>query len=492
LGTAIDPAWVTDPSLGPLLKAQYGLATPTSALDWDGDDDWATWSANVQAWGLPFRGPRIAGGRTPARLATLGATALDVEFSARVRSLAAGRRSVRPLSWDVAGNLFSPSGAPEPSPFRQVWGPDWVSRALSLARSADPTTPLFLAQDGALGLNPRSDALYRLAVDLRARGLPLAGVALGGRQRLLYRDPPAEVGANLKRFTDLGLVVDVYDWDYGLAEDRPLWNRSGGLRTLSQGQAYREAFAWFRAFPGVRSISVAEPSDRFVRADAPAGGFFTPAPISAEGVPKEAWAALTQGLADPRPSPEALAAEARAADPVPLALTAGWPLAWRAAEVWHEVPVVPEGPGGLEHRRRAVSPSNPDDLAITWYLSWAKAGLVFQGTRQDDKVLPGNRGEAWTLEVRGPGFAWAGTSLVGEAVEDGAATIRWSGDGRTFQVTFTPPADAGWGPGTLVFFRFQATDVDKALDAPKTLVPWPTPPGAPVPWKAFQVTGGTP
>ena len=493
IGSALEISWATEKELKPLVSSQYGFLTPTRALEWDGDEDWATWVANAQALGLPFRGPRLAGGQTPTRLATLDPKALDREFLARVKTLRS-QTAQAPLSWDVASGMFLASGDPAPSPFRKVWGADWPARALSLAKSADPGTPLFLAEDDTLGLNPRSDALYRLVADLKARGAPLDGVALGGRQRLSWRSTGLEVGANLRRFAALGLTIHVFDWDYGLDQDQSIPDRPA---VQAQATAYLEVFAWFLATPAVKAVSVAEPSDLFVRTDHPSGVFAAPSLYASAGIPKAVVSALMPALRN-RPQATDLVTEAARQNQVPLDPTSGTglPQAWRTADVWHLVPATEDALPGGEFRHRATlyrnqpeaSPNpGPDDFGMYWYLSWTRAGLVFQVERSDDVVLLGNRGESLSVELRGPGFASSEELVVGIDVQRPWFSARWAPDGKFVRVTFQVPAEVGWGPGTIFFFRFTGTDNDGGRDVGLVLDPWPLSPQGTLPWKAFRI-----
>jgi hypothetical protein len=363
-----------------------------------------------------------------------------------------------------------------------------------LAKAADPATPLFLAEDGTLGLNPRSDALYNLAADLKAKGVPLNGVALGGRQRLSWRSTGLEVGANLRRFAALGLTIHVFDWDYGLDDDQSIPDRAA---VQEQTQAYLEVFAWFLATPAVKAVSLAEPSDRFVRTDRPAGIFTAPSLYASAGVPKAVVSALLPALRN-RPQVTDLITDAAQYDQVPLesASGTGLPRAWQASEVWHLVPATDDAMPGGEFRHRATfyrkqpeaSPRpGPEDFGMSWYLTWTKEGLVFQVERSDDVVLLGNRGEGLSMELRGPGFNASGELVVGIDVQSPWLAARWAPDGKFVKVTFRVPPEAGWGPGTVFFFRFSGTDNDGGRDVGLILDPWPLSAAGTLPWKAFRI-----
>lgn len=472
VGTAFVSDWASDQELARTITQQYGFVTPTSDLDWDAPDDWRTWVTNATAWKLPFRGPRLAGGRVPARLGGLDAKALDRELTARVALL---RQAGSPLSWDAAANVFTDTGRPADTVFARVWGADWPEHALRLVRALDAHTPLFLAEDNTLALNPRSDALYKLAAALKAKGVPLNGVALGSRQRAAYRADSLLVGANLQRFADLGLDIHLYDVEFGMEPGEMPKGR--GVAT-PQSAGYDGLFRWILAVPAVKLVALAEPSDRKILSWPSGWTPENPSLFLASGLEKDMTLSLYQLLSGPRPKPEDLAdAKARAeAPPVPGAAGPGLPLSWNGGDVWGTVPET--AARGTPHHADKYwnlpdgKVPSAEDFSITWALTWWKGQLLLRVDRSDDTILTGNRGEAVAAEVRGPGYAASWHGVVGVDSADLGVQGVWSGGGTKLWVVFDVPADAGWGPGTTFFFRFWGTDADDTRSG-TTVSSWP-------------------
>jgi len=495
MGTTFLSEWGGDRQTAAVAAAQFGFLSPSAALDWDGSDDWQTWTANASAWKLPFRGPRLAGGKTPAKLNGLSSRELDTEFLARVGALkAVGTAGL--LSWDAAANVFTGAGIPSDNAFSRVWGSDWPAHALALVRSIDPKTPLFLAEDDTLALNPRSDALYRLVTDLKARKVPLDGVALGSRQRQLYRADSVLVGANLKRFADLGLEIHLYGVEFGLEPGELLKGRGSAS---PQNQSYDSLFRWVLAIPAVKRVSLAGPSDQYALPWPSGWTPASPALYTADGTAKDLAVSIGQILTGPRPTVEELSGPATRVDALPLdgIEGTGLPRAW-GGDVGD---LVREGGAGAkEVQTRAVFYLNPppgskppytQDLSLLWSLSWIGQKVVFLADRIDDQVLLGNRGESFFVEVRGPGFAAVWRALVGEDGADTGVSGAWSAGGRRVRVVFDVPADAGWGPGTTFFVRFSTTDTDDGNDQGLTLYPWPGTKDK-LPFERVQIVKGRP
>lgn len=479
IGTAFVSDWGSDRDAASVAQAQFGFLTPTAAQDWDGSDDWQTWVANASAWKLPFRGPRLAGGKTPPQLDGLDSKGLDREFLTRVKAL----RMVTPegiLCWDAAANVFTGAGGRISNVFSRLWGPDWPARALALVRSVDPKTPLFLAEDDALALNPRSDALYRLAADLKVRGLPLAGVALGSRQRLAFRPDPLLIGANLKRFSDLGLEIHLYDVDFGLEPGELLKGRGGAS---IQSLAYDALFQWVLAIPAVKLVALAEPTDQQIR-PWPSGWTPTSASLfTSSGVPKDTALSVGQILSGPRSRIEDLAGPTARVDSIPLVGMEGpgLPKAWAGDDVWDLVPET-SGTTSPPPTHRAEFYLNPpanapkpysDELSLLWSISWTGHQLVFQADRNEREIQIGNRGSSLSIEIRGPGFSALWDGIVG--VDGGQIGVNgtWSLGGRKVRVVFDVPSDLGWGPGTTFFLRLSTVNVDGFHHQGVTLYPWP-------------------
>ena len=119
-------------------------------------------------------------------------------------------------SWIVVNEpLLDVGGGLRNSIFLDELGPGYIADAFQWARDEDPDAVLLLNDFGADGLNAKSDELYALAQDLLVQGVPIDGVGLqmhlGGITQSFL---PPTVRANMQRFADLGLEVQVTELDY--------------------------------------------------------------------------------------------------------------------------------------------------------------------------------------------------------------------------------------------------------------------------------------
>ena len=115
--------------------------------------------------------------------------------------------------WDVVNELFKEEGTLKETIWYENVGPEYIELALRWAHDADPNARLFINEFATENLNSKSNALYALAQDLLARGVPLHGI--GFQMHLTESNPPnpAQVADNFRRFGELGLEVQITELD---------------------------------------------------------------------------------------------------------------------------------------------------------------------------------------------------------------------------------------------------------------------------------------
>jgi endo-1,4-beta-xylanase len=82
-------------------------------------------------------------------------------------------------------------------------GPAYVEQAFRWAHEADPRALLSYNENGAEGLNQKSDAIYATVKDFKHRGVPIDGVGL----QMHIAEPGFDTNAlavNVTRLTGLG------------------------------------------------------------------------------------------------------------------------------------------------------------------------------------------------------------------------------------------------------------------------------------------------
>jgi endo-1,4-beta-xylanase len=182
--------------------------------------------AFAQANGMRVRGHTLVWGKqlprwleegtwTPAELKQI----LEEHIQTEVRHF---RGSVR--EWDVVNEAIADdgSGGFEPNLWYRVIGPDYIAIALRAARRADPTAKLFINEFNTDRNGVKVDALLRLVKRLKAQRVPLNGIGFQAHVKLDWHPSANELTKVMRRFTRLGLRVEVTELDVPLGGSEPL------------------------------------------------------------------------------------------------------------------------------------------------------------------------------------------------------------------------------------------------------------------------------
>ncbi len=138
------------------------------------------------------------------------------EFSALLRDhifTVVGRYRGRVVHWDVVNEAIDTNGALRNTIWLEKIGPDYIEKAFQWAHQADPGARLYYNDFAADGTGVKSDAVYNLVRDLRARGVPVHGVGL---QMHITPSVPVGLDDNLARLQALGTEVAITEMDVRL------------------------------------------------------------------------------------------------------------------------------------------------------------------------------------------------------------------------------------------------------------------------------------
>ncbi|MEV4725015.1 endo-1,4-beta-xylanase [Micromonospora humida] len=114
-------------------------------------------------------------------------------------------------AWDVVNEAFADggSGGRRDSNLQRT-GNDWIEAAFRAARAADPGAKLCYNDYNTDGVNAKSTGVYNMVRDFKSRGVPIDCV---GFQSHLGTTIPGDYQANLQRFADLGVEVQITELD---------------------------------------------------------------------------------------------------------------------------------------------------------------------------------------------------------------------------------------------------------------------------------------
>ncbi|WP_216214880.1 endo-1,4-beta-xylanase [Amycolatopsis aidingensis] len=117
-------------------------------------------------------------------------------------------------AWDVVNEAFQDggSGARRNSAFQNKLGNGYIEEAFRTARTADPGAKLCYNDYNTDGINAKSNAVYNMVRDFKARGVPIDCV--GFQSHFNSASPvPSDYRQNLQRFADLGVEVQITELD---------------------------------------------------------------------------------------------------------------------------------------------------------------------------------------------------------------------------------------------------------------------------------------
>jgi len=124
----------------------------------------------------------------------------------------------RVICWDVVNEAISDNPSPNNVFKNNLWYPalpNYIDVAFMAARNANANVKLFYNDYNGEGLGPKSDAIFGLVRDMKSRGIPIDGVGLQMHVSTSYYPQPAQISANMKRLSDLGLEIHITEMDVG-------------------------------------------------------------------------------------------------------------------------------------------------------------------------------------------------------------------------------------------------------------------------------------
>jgi GH35 family endo-1,4-beta-xylanase len=125
------------------------------------------------------------------------------------------RRETR--AWDVVNEAIADDGTMRDTVFLRKLGPDYIANAFRWAHHEDRGARLYYNDFNIDTINTKSNAVYELVRGLVQAHVPIDGV--GFQMHLEAQTAPSteEIVANLLRFTDLGLTVNLSELDVRIA-----------------------------------------------------------------------------------------------------------------------------------------------------------------------------------------------------------------------------------------------------------------------------------
>ncbi|MGW4871909.1 endo-1,4-beta-xylanase [Streptomyces chartreusis] len=205
------------------LNTEFNSVTPENEMKWDATEGtrgtFTFGSADqvvnhAQSRGMKVRGHTLVWhSQLPGWVAGLGTADLRSAMNNHITQVMQHYKG-KIHSWDVVNEAFQDgsSGARRSSPFQDKLGNGFIEEAFRTARAADPAAKLCYNDYNTDGVNAKSNAVYNLVRDFKSRGVPIDCV--GFQSHFNSASPvPSDYQANLQRFADLGVDVQITELD---------------------------------------------------------------------------------------------------------------------------------------------------------------------------------------------------------------------------------------------------------------------------------------
>ncbi|MGC4856824.1 endo-1,4-beta-xylanase [Micromonospora sp. DT4] len=219
-GAAVATGKLSDGQYTSILNSEFNSVTPENEMKWDATEpQQGRFSytggdrlvSHAQSNGMIVRGHTLLWyQQQPGWAQGMSGTALRNAAINHVTQVATHFRG-KIYAWDVVNEAFADggSGGRRDSNLQRT-GNDWIEAAVRAARAADPGAKLCYNDYNTDGVNAKSTGIYNMVRDFKSRGVPIDCV---GFQSHLGTTLASDYQANLQRFADLGLDVQITELD---------------------------------------------------------------------------------------------------------------------------------------------------------------------------------------------------------------------------------------------------------------------------------------
>ena len=219
-GVAVAVNKLSQSAYSTIVDREFNAVTPENEMKWDATEpSRGTFSysagdtlvSHAKAHGQKVRGHALLWhSQQPGWAQNLSGSALRSAMTNHVKQVATHFKG-KIYTWDVVNEAFADGGGGGRRQSNlQATGNDWIESAFRTARAADSGAKLCYNDYNIEGINAKSTGVYTMVKDFKARGVPIDCV---GFQSHLTNSPPSDYQANLQRFANLGVDVQITELD---------------------------------------------------------------------------------------------------------------------------------------------------------------------------------------------------------------------------------------------------------------------------------------
>jgi len=219
-GAAVANNKLSDSTYSSILDREFNMITPENEMKWDATEpsqnNFSFGAADNIVAHATAHGQRMRGHtllwyqQEPGWAQNMSGSALRTAMMNHITGVMNHYKG-KIYAWDVVNEAFADggSGARRDSNLQRT-GNDWIEAAFRQARSIDPSAKLCYNDYNTDGVNAKSTGVYNMVQDFKARGVPIDCV---GFQSHITNSIPSDYQANLQRFANLGVDVQITELD---------------------------------------------------------------------------------------------------------------------------------------------------------------------------------------------------------------------------------------------------------------------------------------
>jgi endo-1,4-beta-xylanase len=201
----------------------------------------------------------------------------------------------RIYAWDVVNKAIDNNLRRRETFWLSALGEDYIEQAFLWTREADPEAKLCYNDYGGEALRPRSDAVYGMLRNLKARGVPIDGVGLQPHFQSERAPNMRDVAPNMRRLAALGLEIHVTEFDVRISLP------PAEQKLQKQAEIYRDYLTMYSSVSSCKAFLTWGFTDKYSWIPRRVAGMGAALPFDESYKPKAAYAALNDALSTRTP-----------------------------------------------------------------------------------------------------------------------------------------------------------------------------------------------
>jgi len=220
-GTSVQASLLSNSQYNSVLSTQFNGVTPENEMKWDttepsqgsfnfGNADQVV--SFAQSHNMKIRGHTLVWhSQLPGWVSSLSGSSTVLSAMNNHITTEMTHFKGKIWYWDVVNEAFNDDGSRRSDVFQTQIGNNYIANAFTTARAADPNAKLCYNDFNIESMNAKSNAVFNMVQSFKSSGVPIDCV--GFQSHLIVGQIPSDFQANLQRFANLGVDVQITELD---------------------------------------------------------------------------------------------------------------------------------------------------------------------------------------------------------------------------------------------------------------------------------------